>query len=72
MTSDKLKPCPFCGAGEGECHGQNLNHTYKVKYAVYCNHENGCPLDGEPCGAFETKAEAIAAWNRRADAKKQN
>jgi Lar family restriction alleviation protein len=51
----ELKPCPLCGCEKSEaCYSE-------IGYAVYC----------DKCGArgplAKTKADAIAAWNRRAD-----
>lgn len=58
MPNKELKPCPFCGGeayvGQDEC--------------WYWDWEAHCLQ----CGAtfdtlFETKKQAIEAWNRRAD-----
>ena len=54
--TNELKPCPFCGSSDlwidgGEC----LN-----------NFEVVCTKCGGRIGYFDTKADAIAAWNRRA------
>ena len=66
----ELKNCPFCG-GEAEVrvhhmyeHGKLYSpETAKKEYYVQCL---GCATQ---CGAIEheTEAEAVAAWNRRAD-----
>ena len=53
----KLKTCPFCG-GEGE-----VISAYGGKFAATCG-KPGCMAYLFP---FDTKEEAIAAWNRRAD-----
>ena len=67
MTNyEELKPCPFCGAPVDEVdRNSNYPRDRCDYYAVYCEHYNKCPLDGEPCGSFDTKWEAIAAWNKR-------
>ena len=68
--TNELKPCPFCGAVDGDCL-QNTCLRLSQQYAIYCNHENGCPLDGKPCGAFKTEEEAKAAWNKRVEDKNE-
>ena len=52
----ELNPCPFCG-GEAHAYKNNLWH-------VACERaHNGCVT----MSAFVTEAEAIEAWNRRAE-----
>ncbi len=59
----ELKPCPFCG---GEAHIQHQYHKVGFDvldwYGVYCVN----PFCGHMCG-HDTEAEAIAAWNTRAE-----
>lgn len=57
--SDKLKPCPFCGSNKCnviEHAFHNLSSTYGVK-CWNCK--------AESWQFFDTKEEAIEAWNRR-------
>ena len=54
----ELKPCPFCG-GEPDCNNSGFMKAGNFMWGVECL----------KCGAtsdlFDTKDEAIAAWNRR-------
>ena len=54
-----LEPCPFCG-GEAECHAW-WSATISGKYATFCT-ECGSGTD-----YYNTEAEAIEAWNTRAE-----
>lgn len=54
MSSDELKPCPFCGGAA------SYRLYYGGRYRVHCN-ECGCHLEG----LFDTESEAGAAWNNR-------
>ena len=51
-----LKPCPFCG-GEAQC-SEDLRFHISWVY---------CPGCGAASGYRNTEAEAIEAWNTRAD-----
>ena len=52
MNNEDLKPCPFCG-------GEAVTHTLYVGCIVECLE---CAIS---TACENTKAEAIAAWNRR-------
>ena len=56
MAGTKLLPCPFCG-GEAQ-----VARTATGYWAAYCEE----PMCGR-VGNFKTEAEAIAAWNTRAE-----
>lgn len=61
--SEKLKPCPFCG---GEAEMQPWKYNWKLDgfiYDIVCLH-CGCSFKASYC---ETKEEAIAKWNARAE-----
>lgn len=53
MSDTKLKPCPFCG---GEARFANTDENWIA-----------CVDCGAETTFFDTKEEAIEAWNRRAN-----
>ena len=55
----ELKKCPFCGSKA------RLN-VCNEKYFVECSHENWCETLPKTW-LYNTKEEAIEAWNRRAE-----
>lgn len=55
----KLLPCPFCG-GEAETQNTYAIGVWEV-FCIVCGAHTGYPPGG--C----TEAEAIEAWNRRAN-----
>jgi hypothetical protein len=72
--SDKLLPCPFCGAGETTIFENGkmwLGMKYSEPSSVSVRHH--CPrIDGQPSRMIERvgrdRASAISAWNTRVDA----
>ena len=58
-NATELLCCPFCG-GEAECHAW-WSATISGKYATFCT-ECGSGTD-----YYNTEAEAIEAWNTRAE-----
>lgn len=73
MSFDRLKPCPFCG-GEARLIEAEIG-MFEDGYAVYC--DGTCDVKmgvGGRLGeaykwtpTFRTEAEAIEAWNTRAE-----
>ena len=59
MKEMKLKPCPFCG--REDIRAKIMNHEGYDVGIVFCIN---C---GAQIRAFNSQAEAIEAWNRRAE-----
>lgn len=59
MTETKLKPCPFCG-------GTNIEVYKEDEWEAMCM---DCYANVGACCSYYTEAEAIEAWNRRAEVK---
>ena len=59
MRTDTLKPCPFCGGTDLYIYidGEEFLRDFEV-YCAEC---------GGQVSYFGTEADAIAAWNRRAE-----
>jgi Lar family restriction alleviation protein len=55
----ELLPCPFCGGEAEMLTAQSMNGGYL--FGIMCN---DCRSRGD---VYDTEAEAIAAWNSRAD-----
>ena len=60
--TDKLKPCPFCGgkAVLSSWHKSQCMKKGEIRAEVYCYN---CVARSS---VYRSEAEAIAAWNRRA------
>jgi Lar family restriction alleviation protein len=65
MTTEALKPCPFCGAKDAIYPGyRRINgELAPAPYQIDCC---GCGIDFEPRMGMDV----IAAWNRRAGEQK--
>ena len=67
---ESLKPCPFCGATEGNLYITSLEGRSDETVAIFCN---SCKTlvfiednDNEGDNIF-TRQKAVQAWNRRVD-----
>lgn len=70
---DKLLPCPFCGAEN--CQTILSGDRFYVACGApdcFCALGEIWDRDAMPDHQFATKAEAIAAWNRRAHPNQQD
>ena len=69
--SEELKPCPFCGCGEGNLYIVAVGQYGYDTVGIFCN---GCKqlvtLEENECEGNngQTRKKAIDAWNRRAAA----
>ena len=68
-ATDELKPCPFCGGEATLKDARNClvvsRFSYIFPFSVGCENKH-CEV--KPYTLYcDTEAEAIAAWNRRAD-----
>lgn len=62
---EKLKPCPFCG--EANAVICETDYCGNPAYAVSCRtKECAAVIFSLGFGQFETKDQAVAAWNTRA------
>ena len=66
-TRTELKPCPFCGATDEVMTTRDFWAGAIPAEAEVAN-QVGCTVCDIWTPAFDTEEEAIAAWNRRADA----
>ena len=62
---NELKPCPLCGS-PAHFDDAGIEHDLKQYsiWSVWCDNEDEC---GCCTGDFDTKEEAAAVWNRRAE-----
>jgi len=67
---EALKPCPFCGNdGSGPIeHALHVSHTQNDWHSAYDCYSVQCDKCTVSMGYSDNEAEAIAAWNTRADA----
>lgn len=66
QNNPDLKPCPFCGGEAGFGRVTYSDQPGKTFYHVSCMtcHARVADIGGT---SFDTKEEAVAHWNRRAD-----
>ena len=67
----KLKPCPFCG-GEAELiDGRKscvvTSNAYARPWTVGCTNTHKCSILMPSTRSYSTAAEAVEAWNTRAE-----
>ena len=61
----ELKPCPFCGNDSPMFITMHGKDGWRDRFCVLCNYsDGGC---GAESGWYHYVAEAIDAWNRRAE-----
>ena len=60
IRMDELKPCPFCGSNAVINQKRNL-----YTWIAECSNTN-CPASYMLGMDYDTKEEAVEAWNRRA------
>ena len=67
MTQN-YKSCPFCGSDGAEAvwHPEIWPHGHWAVVCSYNAKDNYPPRCNQKWGKFKSKAEAIAAWNTRA------
>ena len=66
VESTTLLPCPFCG-GHANVVEDAPMFPNQVWYGVGCSNPNCTAYTGYGMRLFVNRADAIAAWNRRAD-----
>lgn len=62
IEEPEIKPCPFCG---GKAESDTVEDGDTKGFRVSCCNSD-CQV-GPTTAVFPTKAEAVAAWNRRAE-----
>lgn len=74
LTDEALLPCPFCGCDKIVIHydhpdsvGPLVGGGYYISHPIWKIYPESWRCNAQPYpGYFETEAQAIAAWNRRA------
>mgnify|MGYP002521701163 CR=1 FL=1 len=71
MGNVELKPCPFCGGSAKVMHmdvGDHADGSPWMVWAVWCDDDlNAEYSHGHYIDNYETRDEAVEAWNRRAE-----
>ena len=65
MPSPNLKPCPFCGE---KAHLYEWHGDFRSIYIVRCDTPR---CIGNHTVSWTHRSEAVAAWNRRAENRKE-
>lgn len=65
MSLTGLKPCPFCGSNRLVILGKETQGRKAYAVSCYTRDCHGCNLS--PAGGYAARADAIAAWNTRAE-----
>lgn len=62
----ELKPCPFCGGDAKLMEMRYGDGRYSV-FGVFCQNDSGAVQHGHFIDNYATEAEAVDAWNTRAE-----
>lgn len=68
--NEELKPCPFCGGKAAVAVVSEYSDCAGWRYVVCTNVE--CLVRPQTLHCYEEKADAVKAWNRRAEMEVKN